>query len=97
MSSNRKIRKLAALRENRIKSTENLFQSVVIPKKTTMPMVCAKIVIILKEGQRWHLCVSMLIGYSMPKACAKTAILVYTIRKRDLPEQAPQSRLPRTP
>jgi len=59
MITKKKIRKLATLRENRIKNIENLFQSVAIQKKTTMPMVCAKIVTILKEGQRWHLCASM--------------------------------------
>jgi len=91
MSTKRKIRTLPALRENQIKNIDKLFQSVAISRKTTMPMVCVKTVIILKEGQRWHLCVIMSIGYSTQKVCAKTATLVYTIRKRDQPEQALQN------
>jgi len=86
MSTKRKIRTLPALRENQIKNIDKSFQSVAISRKATMPMVCVKTVIILKEGQRWHLCAIMLIGCSMQKVCAKTATLAYTIRKRDRPE-----------
>ena len=65
------------------RSIEKLFQSALTASSSTMLMVCAKTVIMLRVALSQQLNASTKTAPSMLRVCARIAILVSTIKRRE--------------